>query len=273
MKAPRKSAALVQWRPSRPLLRAFNWYGAWYLWLHFRSLRIAHAERLAELSRNRQPVPTIIFLNHASWWDPLVCIRIARGLLPAGEHYAPMETSALARYRFFGRMGMFPVEMGSTRGALSFLRTAQDILGSPNSVLWITPQGRFTDVRCRPVELMPGLGALVRRLPRCRLIPLAIEYTFWDERLPEVLCNFGAPIEVRDGRERSAGDWTQELARPLEMTMDELAALAQTRDPKNFQAFASRSVGVGGIYQLWLHARARLRGKDFHPEHGSVGDR
>ncbi|HET9086117.1 MAG TPA: lysophospholipid acyltransferase family protein [Acidobacteriaceae bacterium] len=272
MKISGESAVPAQRRPSRPLLRAFNWYGAWYLGLHFRSLRIAHAERLSEDVKNQQPLPTIIFLSHASWWDPLVCIRIARRLLPAGEHYAPMEASSLARYRFFGKIGMFPVVMGSTRGALSFLHTAQEIMRSPNSVLWITPQGRFTDVR-RPVELMRGLGALVRRLPRCRLIPLAIEYTFWDERLPEVLCNFGVPIEVGDGRERSADQWTQELASTLQVTLEELAGFAQTRDPKNFQVFASRTVGVGGIYQAWLHARARLRGEDFRPEHGSIGDR
>lgn len=259
-------------RPSRPLLRAFNWYTAWYIWLHFRSLRAAHVDRFQNAMAIDPQVPTIIFLNHASWWDPLVCIRIARRLLPGNDNYAPMDAAALGRYGFFRKVGLFPVELGTMHGAMSFLQTAQSLLQSERSILWITPQGRFTDVRKRPVRLMAGLGTLVHRLPACRLIPLAVEYVFWDERLPEILCNFGTPVEVTDGHAHSSAQWTRELARSLEDTMNELAALAQTRDESQFQTFSSRSVGVGGIYQVWLRVQSRLRGKQFHPEHRSIGD-
>lgn len=262
----------TQQRPSRVLLRAFNWYTAWYVWLHFRGLRAAHVERFPMASAIAAPAPTIVFLNHASWWDPLICIRIARYLLPDYEHYAPMDASALGRYGFLRKVGLFPVEMGTTHGAISFLQSAQEILRSEKSILWITPQGRFTDVRNRPVRLMAGLGALVHRLPSCRLVPMTIEYAFWDERLPEILCNFGQPVEVDDGRSRSAEQWTQVLSRSMEDTLDELAVLAQTRDANNFQALSTRRVGVGGIYQLWLRMRSRMRGKQFHPEHRSIGD-
>lgn len=259
-------------RPSRPMLRAFRWYTAWYMWLHFRGLRTAHVERFPAVSAIGSETPTIIYLNHASWWDPLVCIRIAQRLLPECEHYAPIDASALGRYGFFRKIGLFPQTMGTAHGAISFLRNAQSILQAEKSVLWITPQGRFTDVRHRPVELMGGLGALVHRLPACRLVPLAIEYTFWDERLPEVLCNFGVPVEAVDGRSRSAQEWTQRLAQGLEDTLRELSTLAQTRNANAFETFWSRSVGVGGIYQLWLHGWSRLRGKQFQPEHRSIGD-
>lgn len=259
-------------RPSQPLLRAFSWYTAWYIWLHFHSLRASHVERFPDTSATAPPVPTIIFLNHASWWDPLVCIRIARRLLPDYEHYAPMDAAALARYGFFRKVGLFPVELGTTHGAISFLQMTQAILRSEKSILWITPQGRFTDVRQRPVQLMAGLGALVKRLPTCRLIPLAVEYSFWDERLPEILCNFGKPVEVADGHTRSAELWTQELASSLEDTLNELSTLAKTRDANNFKTFSTRRVGVGGIYQIWLRMRSRLHGKAFHPEHRSIGD-
>lgn len=258
--------------PSRSLLRVFNWYTAWYIWLHFRSLRAANVERFQNAMTIGPRVPTIIFLNHASWWDPLVCIRIARRLLPGYDHYAPMDAAALRRYGFFRKVGLFPIELGTMHGAMLFLQTAQSILQSEKSILWITPQGRFTDVRKRPVRLMAGLGALVHRLPACHLIPLAVEYVFWDERLPEILCNFGVPVEVIEGRARSSEQWTRELARSLEDTMNELAALAQSRDESHFQTFSARRVGVGGIYQVWLRVQSRLRGKRFHPEHRSIGD-
>ena len=42
-------------------------------------------------------------------------------------------------------------------------------------------------MRTRPAIFRPGLAALVARLGACTLVPLAFEYTFWDERLPEIL--------------------------------------------------------------------------------------
>jgi len=259
-------------RPSRSLLRAFNWYIAWYLWLHFHGLHTANTERFPVLRADNPPVPTILFLNHASWWDPLICIRLARRWLPDYDHYAPMDAAALGHYGFFRKLGLFPIEMGTTHGAVSFLQTGQAILRSNQSILWITPQGRFTDVRKRPVQLMAGLGALVHRLPECRLVPLAIEYAFWDERLPEILCNVGKVVDVQDGRRFSAEYWTLQLANSMENTLDELSTLVQTRDPRNFQTITKRRVGVGGVYQLWQRLGARLRGKPFRPEHRSIGD-
>ncbi len=55
-------------------------------------------------------------------------------------------------------------------------------------------------MRTRPAVFRPGLAALVARLGACTLVPLAFEYTFWDERLPEILISCGQPIEVTDGR-------------------------------------------------------------------------
>ncbi len=121
-------------------------------------------------------------LNHASWWDPLTCIVISRHFLPAAYHYAPMEAAALKHYALLRKLGLFAVESGTPRGAAQFLRAAHEILSTPNSVLWITPEGRFTDMRSRPAIFRPGLAALVARLGACTLVPLAIEYTFWDER-------------------------------------------------------------------------------------------
>jgi hypothetical protein len=74
----------------------------------------------------------------------------------------------------------------------------------PDSVLWVTPEGRFTDVRTRPAIFRPGLASLVARLDTFTLVPLAFEYTFWDERLPEILVSCGQPIAVADHPEYCA---------------------------------------------------------------------
>ena len=66
-------------------------------------------------------------------------------------------------------------------------------------MLWITAEGSFTDARTRPVRLRPGLAHLARRVPGATIVPLALEYPFWDERTPEALCRFGTPMESGGG--------------------------------------------------------------------------
>ena len=49
------------------------------------------------------------------------------------------------------------------------------------------------DVRERPLRLQSGLGALATQSQNSIFVPLAIEYTFWDEPRPEILVSFGEP--------------------------------------------------------------------------------
>ena len=50
------------------------------------------------------------------------------------------------------------------------------------------------DVRERPLRLAGGLARLAKRVPEACFVPLAIEYAFWDERRPNCLLRFGAPV-------------------------------------------------------------------------------
>ena len=237
----------------------------WYMRRHFHAVRMAHVERFRAYDK-----PLIVCMNHPSWWDPLTCITVYRNLMPSYLHYAPMDADALRQYGFFRRIGLFPIEMGTARGAAQFLRGGQAVLRDPKNVLWVTAHGEFTDVRKRPVEFRPGLGLLLRRLETCTVLPLAMEYTHWDERLPEVLLNCGEPLQVDEGKAHTANEWTALLERRMEATQDELAQLATKRDARDFNTLAAGGVGVGGVYELWQRLRSRLRGEVYKPEHGSI---
>ena len=181
-----------------------------------------------------------------------------------------MDAAALKHYAFLRKLGLFPVESGTPRGAAQFLRAARQILSTPNSVLWVTPEGRFTDMRTRPAIFRPGLAALVARLGACTLVPLAFEYTFWDERLPEILVSCGQPIEVTDGRLHSVAEWSERLGAALAATQDELAALAKLRDPARFETILSGRVGISGVYEAWKRLVALLTGRVYQGSHGSI---
>jgi phytoene desaturase len=251
-------------RPSAWLLRLFTSYVRRYLARNF------HALRLSREGRPEVPAegPLVIVLNHPSWWDPLVAI-VLKDLFPQLTHYAPIDAAALGRYRFFGRLGFFGVEQGTSQGALAFLRTGAALLARPATALWVPAQGRFTDPRQRPARLRPGVGHLLRRLEGGVVLPLALEYPFWEERYPEALARFGTPIPIGRGRDRPVEEWLIRIGAGLEATQDSLAAEARRRDPKAFQVLVRGKAGVGGVYDLWRRLCALLRGERYQSAHGS----
>jgi 1-acyl-sn-glycerol-3-phosphate acyltransferase len=215
-------------------------------------------ERLAQASG-----PLIVYANHSSWWDPMVCVLLAGALLPERSHYAPMDAAALERYPILRKIGIFPVEMATARGAAQFLRTSQAILEC-DCIVWITPQGRFADAR-EPLTFKPGLGVLAVRVPGVTLLPLAIEYTFWDERLPETLLRCGDPLRFTAGTSTDAA--TQQLEQALATTMQELKAAAIARDARAFHVLLRGGRGTGGFYALGRRLRAVFTGKPARTDH------
>ena len=246
------------------LLRWFRWYSARYLTRHF------HAVRLSWECRPEVPddLPLVVYLNHAAWWDPLVGLILAERLFPRRATYAPVEANALGRYRFMQRLGFFGIDPETRSGGLRFLRVSRAILARADTALWITPEGRFADPRERPVRFRAGLAHLARSLPSGVLLPLALEYPFWEERTPEALARFGEPISVEDGRDRSVADWNALLEAQLRAAQDTLAQQAVRRDSGDFEVLLRGRAGVGGVYDLWRRLLARLRGETFLPEHG-----
>lgn len=251
--------------PSQRVLGLFLVYVRWYLRRHFHAVRVANLRRLP-----RQVHPLILFTNHASWWDPLAGLLLAQAALPEREHYAPMDEAALRHYAIFRLMGFFPVDNGSSRGAMQLLRAGAEVLNRDRSVLWITPEGKFQDVRIRPVIFRPGLGALMTRTGRMTCLPIGIEYTYWNERLPEILINIGEPLEIADGSMEELGTWTNLLSNAMAATLDELAMLAVERNSDAFETLLSGKNGIGGIYQFWKQLLSVLPGRTYYADHDRI---
>lgn len=254
-------------RISRWGIRLFSWYASWYLRRHVHALRVVRGSTPANLHGS----PVIVCLNHPSWWDPLVALTLANRTFRGRSHYAPMDSYSLAKYRVFHRLGFFGIERNSVAGAARFLRVGKAILEESRSVLWITAQGVFTDARSRPVRLRSGIGHLVHSLNSVTIVPLALEYTFWEERSPEVLACWGEPIVISAEEDNSPSDWTQAIAVRLEEALDRLALLSQRRDKDAFDVVLSGISGVGGIYDLIRGVKSRVKRQPFVRQHGSEG--
>src|SRR3954466_13297252 len=236
-----------------------------YLARQFHAVRLSKSQRPDPVAIRDKPL--IVYFNHPSWWDPLVCMQLATRLFPERRHFGPIDAASLQAYRFFGKLGFFSIEPGTARGARRFLEVSQEILSRPDTALWIAAEGRFTDPRDRAVRLRSGIGHLASRVRNAVLLPLALEYPFWEERSPEALARFGEEIPTGDA-DLAAADWTPILEDSLESTLDALAAEALARDSLRFEVLLGGSAGVGGMYDVWRRLKARFRGERFRPEHG-----
>jgi 1-acyl-sn-glycerol-3-phosphate acyltransferase len=243
----------------------FGWFMAyvrWYFRRHFHALRLLGGLQPALADR-----PVIIYTNHPGWWDPLLFLLLAGHYYPQRMNYGPIEAGSLGRYRFLESIGFVGIEPGTWRGSKRFLAAAAASMRRSDTIFWITSQGEFVDPRRRPVRLRPGVGHAVAAAGSGLVVPLAIEYPFWSERLPEALAAFGEVIEIESGPLRRPDAWNELLEARLASTQERLAAAAIRRDPAAFHTVAVGRVGIGGIYDCIRWASAKLEGRRFDPSH------
>lgn len=263
-----KTATATNPRSEQPhvspgVMSIFAAYSRRYVRRNFHSFRILQSG----LPPQDFTRPLVIYLNHAAWWDPLVCLLLSREFFASRNSFAAIDAAMLKRYGIFKRLGFFPVEQQSTRGALQFLRNTHTLLAFSQTAVWLTPQGRFMDARERPLRLQDGIGTLATREPSAAFVPLAIEYAFWTEPRPEILVTFGEPIVPALEPARSASEWTRVFTDSLESTQDELAARSCRRDLAEWRNLDRGKSGVSGFYDAWRWLRARMRGEKFALEH------
>lgn len=256
---------------SRGLHRWFMVYVRRSLRRHFHALRLLRDAESGGAWPDLGEEPVILYTNHPGWWDPLVFFTVADTLWPRRLNYGPIDAAALEKYRFLARIGLVGIERGTRLGAATFLRTARAAGRRGDVIFWVTAQGEFADPRERPVILRPGVAHAAAANERGVIVPVAVEYPFWSERLPEALVAFGTPLPMGRVDCPDLGEWENRLAAGLTATQDRLAAAACRRDPALFATLLAGNVGVGRAYDSFRRVRAWWRGERFDPSHGGEG--
>ncbi len=288
MTAPtRQSEPEVAARRHDWLFGKFAWASQRLVRRRFHAVRVLRDASPFAIEKKQAPLdpdwiaqPGVVCMNHPAWWDPMAAVVAAQAWFPGRQHFAPIDQDMLGQYPLFKRLGFFGVETGTARGGAKFMKTALGLLNTAprkqrshgGRVLWVTAQGTFQDVRDRPIQLMPGVSRLAGRLARrdphtlggaAWILPMAVEYAFWEESKPEMLFAFAKPMTAAQAAEHDA------LEAVLTRTMDQLAVAVRRRDAAAFEVVLGGSAGVGGGYDVLRRMKALAQGRRFDPRHGS----
>jgi len=223
------------------------------------SMKDKHLPDLKKIAGTNGPI--IIAANHPSWWDPIIAIFLGARLGRKQSHFAPIEDAMLQRYGVFRNLGFYGIQKNSFSGLKDFLAIGNFILEKPDSVIWMTPQGDFVDPRVKPLKIKKGLANLATKHPQATILPLGLEYIFWNDKKPEILLNFGTPFQAEENQ--SPADFHERIEHEMTATIEKLKAASIRRNTDDFISLLGGSAGVGGFYG-WLQ---RMRG--YKNEHSS----
>jgi 1-acyl-sn-glycerol-3-phosphate acyltransferase len=222
----------------------------------FRALRLERESAALLRSLADFNGPLILSANHVGWWDPLVMHTLHRVFMDERSMRAPMDADQLERFGLFRRLGVFGIDPDDPA---SLGRMGEEVgryfAQHQHPTFWITPQGRFADVR-EPIVVRPGVSKLAALTPGVRVVALAVEYCFWTDPKPEVLVRAREVLPEAEGRSTTA--WQRAISDAMQENAAALAALAIGRDAARFEAVVSREGRQGGFfYDLWLRVRGR----------------
>lgn len=133
-----------------------------------------------------------------------------------------MDSRQLAKYRFFRKLGAFPIDRGSRRGIMEALDYSASLLNRKERV-WLFPQGRIMHQDQRPLDLRTGAAYILARSPKAAVVPVTVYYSMCGQK-PDVSMWFGETV-VEPWAAMKRKDITELLRFELQGQLDRHAGL------------------------------------------------
>ena len=209
---------MLEAKKSKWFEKLFSFYNSNLLNRRFFLLKVNGLDIL----RAKPPkVPQIIFVNHSSWWDGIVCYRIST-LLKLNS-FIMMEEKQLKKLLLFRKLGAFSVVRENPREALESVNYAARLLKQDSErTLWIYPQGQILPNHIRPVRFFHGLSKIIKKTDICRVVPMAIRYEFLGNYKPEIFVKVGEPRLLSDVKPNLVKNLTASFETSMSSLLDEL---------------------------------------------------
>ncbi len=257
-----QDAEAILARRSLPAIRFFAWQFRRQLQGNFNAVRLSKSGPPPGIG----PFPAVFYSNHPSWWDAVTYVHLGRTFFSDRAGYGPVADAQLKRYPMLDRLGIFGVDLDTFQGASQFLSVARALFAKPDTMLWVTAEGRFTDPRARPLVLRPGISHLAAGGGEVAFVPLAIEYCFWNEKRPELLVRFGEVTHASGWHGRRPALQAR-LEATLTTTLDALQEESSRRDAAAFQTLLDGKGGIGVVYDVMRRARFARKRERYDSRH------
>jgi 1-acyl-sn-glycerol-3-phosphate acyltransferase len=202
--------------------------------------------------------PSIAFLNHSAWWDPILTLYLSHDLFRR-DGYGIMQGPQLERYPFFRRIGCFGASTESLEDVRAVSTYAAELLrnggGEGRRTLWIFPQGELLPHRM-PLTFRSGAARIARAVPEAPLVPVAVRYEFRGEQRPEVFVRVGEGVVL--GRREAPAQFTRRLEHRLRQ---ELALLDGDLERSSAAHYRVVLEGRGSLHALYDRTFGRFAGE------------
>ena len=177
---------------SRFVMRLFEFYLRIRIFFNFHTVHYDLGLTRAAL---RADLPTIFVANHISWWDGFFIILLRRQLIGASLHHSVMLNSELAKFPFLKKIGCLGISPKSKDSISSvFLQIKSFFELSTSASLAYFPQGEITPLCARPLLFKKGIEHLLKILPDCQIIPVALHIEPLRFMKPTAYIKTGPPI-------------------------------------------------------------------------------
>jgi chlorobactene lauroyltransferase len=196
--------------------------------------------------------PSIAFLNHSAWWDPILTLYLSHDLFRR-DGYGIMQGAQLERYPFFRRIGCFGVSTDGIDDVRAVSAYASRVLREgERRTLWLFPQGELLPARAT-LTFHSGVARFARAVPEAVLVPVAVRYEFRGEQRPECFVRVGESV-ITDQRATPAL-----LTRRLEQRLrQELGLLDSELERSALEQYRVALEGSRSLHTLYDRTLGRL---------------
>ncbi|NJP38820.1 lysophospholipid acyltransferase family protein [Alkalicoccus luteus] len=232
---------MIEAARSPMFIRVFDKYNAWLIKRHFKKVYV---------SRSSVPLPdkpSILIVNHSSWWDPLFLFYYNERLWKRNS-LAMMDEEGLNRYPFFAKLGAFSIGKRA-RSIHTSLQYAEQQLRNGNDI-FLFPQGGENPLE-EPFSFFTGAGHLKHAVPEAPVVPVCFYHGFRHHQLPEWSMITGNPVHGAPSWNRRR--WTDEM----EQSMEETRSTLRREWNGSEKPFTIVTKGRAGIGESWENLKRR----------------
>lgn len=146
------------------------------------------------------PAPTLVAVQHVSWWDPMLLIYLNHYHWPKAKPFVMMDEHNLKRYAFFRYLGAFGVDLSTPSSRVGAVKYTLSQAKTEGNRIVVFPQGKQRPMDARPIECMDGAGFVAVR-KGLKVTPIALRYEYCEDQWPDAFVSHGEARVIHDESE------------------------------------------------------------------------